>query len=266
MRHYIEGIAARGTSRIVLQGLRLGDSGIKELALWLCTGAASHIRTLDLTGNHISAKGARYLAEAIQEHTALEYIALGVNSLGPEGAQFLANALPSAGPLRYLDLWCNNLGGVGQMHLAQALEDDRSCELEDLRLGANMGSDEGGRFLAEALKVNSRLRRLDLTLNGLGPDGALYLADALRENTALTDLRLGGNNIGECGTLMLLNALREGKGALQNVELFGNGAKDRTVKGINRICRINRRCVDDPTGYWQCCRKYGKRYHEEQVG
>ena len=72
--------------------------------------------------------------------------------------------------------------------------------------------DEGAKALAEALKVNTTVEKLDLMYCGIGDDGAAALAEALRSNTSLTELVFEGNGISEQVKEVLRDAVagREG--------------------------------------------------------
>ena len=50
---------------------------------------------------------------------------------------------------------------------------------------------EGARYISEALKVNSTLKKLNLDINYLNDEGASIIAQALKENKALKELSLG---------------------------------------------------------------------------
>ena len=67
--------------------------------------------------------------------------------------------------------------------------------------------DEGAKALAEALKVNATVERLDLDRCGIGDDGAAAIAEALRSNTSLKYLFLQSNGIGEQGKQLLRDAV-----------------------------------------------------------
>lgn len=67
----------------------------------------------------------------------------------------------------------------------------------------------GAKALANGLKLNSSLRRLNLQENSLGMDGAIYVATALSENHGLHHINLQGNPIGESGARMITQAIEK---------------------------------------------------------
>ena len=80
--------------------------------------------------------------------------------------------------------------------------------IKELNLGYNDLGPNGSTALAEALKTNTSLARIDLRSNQIGPEGATALAKALTENTSITELYLGDNNIENTGATALANALK----------------------------------------------------------
>ena len=96
--------------------------------------------------------------------------------------------------------------------VAEILESNTS--VRKVFLGSNEAiGDEGAKALAEALKENATVERLNLSDCGIGADGAAALAEALRSNTSLTQLDLeyacwlDGNGVGEQGKQLLRDAV-----------------------------------------------------------
>lgn len=61
--------------------------------------------------------------------------------------------------------------------------------------------------MAEAIKINATLTKLDLGLNNIGKVGATAITDALKINTTLTRLDLSFNNIGPDGIAAILRQI-----------------------------------------------------------
>ena len=66
-----------------------------------------------------------------------------------------------------------------------------------LRLKSCGLGEGGGRALAEALRLNSTLKSLDIRLNDMGEGGGRALAETLRLNTRITSLNLWNNDLRE---------------------------------------------------------------------
>ena len=63
-------------------------------------------------------------------------------------------------------------------------------------------------ILAEALRVNGTLERLDLSLNRIDSLGAVALAQTLNTNQTLTELQLRNNDIGDDGAKGFVEVLQ----------------------------------------------------------
>ena len=55
---------------------------------------------------------------------------------------------------------------------------------------------EGGSHFASAIRENSSLEELDLSMNGIEEGASIVLSDALIENVALDRISLAGNPVG----------------------------------------------------------------------
>jgi hypothetical protein len=65
-------------------------------------------------------------------------------------------------------------------------EKEGRLDLYNQRIG-----DNGAKYLADVLKINTSITSIDLWSNNIGDDGAKYLADALKTNTSITNIYLG---------------------------------------------------------------------------
>jgi Ran GTPase-activating protein (RanGAP) involved in mRNA processing and transport len=83
--------------------------------------------------------------------------------------------------------------------LADALMVNKS--LVSINLTGNLKNDydKGAKWIGAALKVNTSLREIDLTHNGIYCEGSKLLGDALRENTTLFKIVLCNNCISNRG-------------------------------------------------------------------
>ncbi|CAF1527230.1 unnamed protein product [Adineta steineri] len=105
-------------------------------------------------------------------------------------------------------------------------------------LSNGIDDDEGACCLADALKINQAITRLDLTRNNIGPQGAQHLADALKINQTLKILSLSDNTIGEEGACYLSDALKINK-TLVTLHLHGNRINDKGAQCFADMMMIN---------------------------
>ncbi|KAL0238378.1 hypothetical protein GEMRC1_012851 [Eukaryota sp. GEM-RC1] len=86
--------------------------------------------------------------------------------------------------------------------LREVLEEMRNGSVSEVRLtndpwnskNEHIGND-GAIALADALKVNSTVTKINLECNSIGTEGAIALADALKVNSTVTKISLSSNSI-----------------------------------------------------------------------
>ena len=133
--------------------------------------------------------------------------------------------------LNGLNAWCKvrvlrpkdcRLERKGAERLAKAIARFLSAYLVGLFLEGNCTQEDGGRSLANTLRLNITLASLNLRFNGPGEGGMRELAETLRLNTTLKSLNLRENGLGEGGGRALAEALR----------------LNTTLKSLNLGCNI----------------------------
>ena len=120
--------------------------------------------------------------------------------------------------------------------LAEALKANSS--LTKLVLSVIYIGARGATALAEALKVNSTLTELSLDDNGIGDEGATGLAEALKVNSTLTELSLDDNGIGDEGATGLAEALKVNS-TLTALSLDANCIGDQGATGLAEALKVN---------------------------
>uniref|UniRef100_A0A4W5QVN1 NACHT LRR and PYD domain-containing protein n=1 Tax=Hucho hucho TaxID=62062 RepID=A0A4W5QVN1_9TELE len=168
------------------------EEGCYYLASALMTNP-SHLRELDLGGNHLRDSGINHLFAALKEpQCKLETLRLLGCGVTEESCASLASALSSnSSSLRELHLSHNNLQDSGVKLLSAGLGNTH-CKVEPLgkndrcfslcRLSCCWVTGEGFASLASALRSNpSHLRELDLKMNQPGDLGEKMLSDVLED-------------------------------------------------------------------------------------
>jgi hypothetical protein len=199
----------------------LGDEGARAVAGLLRRNRT--LRTLDLVNTGIGKAGLAAILDALAENPSVERLYLGgngiedaapiaallrarptlrelylsANRLGDEGCAVLAAALPASG-LGVLSLASNGIGQHGLDRLVaglgpglHALLLGHSPSARFVGAAPNHVGDPGAVRLADHLRGDTALRKLDLRGNGITTRGAKALAAALDENRTLTSLDLG---------------------------------------------------------------------------
>ena len=155
--------------------------------------------------------------------------------------------------LTILDLSSNNIGGeTGWIKASEVEGESKEVGAKVIYQGREMvvskGVDSDGELklsdvtgvlaIADALKINEVLNKLNISRNQIGPTGAAAIADALKGNAVLTHLDLGANRIRDQGAAAIAEALR-GNGVLKNLYMGYNQIGDEGAKALASALRVN---------------------------
>lgn len=124
--------------------------------------------------------------------------------------------------------------------LCKALE--LNTTLKKLYIGTSLMRD-GDRFsrsIAEALKINTSLEELTLSLSGIGDTGAQRFAEALASNSSLKKLNISSGFISDTGALALANALKTNE-SLKNLDVSEHEIGITGILALNEIEGISMR-------------------------
>ena len=157
--------------------------------------------------------------------------------LGPVDCIAIVNFLKMHNEILMINLRGNNIGCLGCKEISEFLGfstsvSDGNCKLSSLNLGYDFVTDEGVKYLAEALKhSNCKLNSLNLAFNELTKEGAKYLAEALKHsNCKLNSLNLAHNELTKEGVKYLAEALKHSNCKLNSLNLADNEFTDGGVK------------------------------------
>jgi len=165
---------------------QIGDEGAKAIGKALAINGV--LTSLNLQSNCIRYEGAAAIAEALQGNGVLTSLDVGWNSLTEEAALGIVRVERQRNKLTSLGLADCRIGPTGAAEIAEYVSGSRV--LKTLNLSHNqlcsvdiMGqvtySAVGITALAEALKVNGVLKRLDIRANDLGDEGEGAIRDAV---------------------------------------------------------------------------------------
>ncbi|RKG72805.1 hypothetical protein [Corallococcus terminator] len=182
-----DAVATSALRTLDLVDTGLGETGLAALVEQLLARDAP-LEWLYLSGNRLTARAARPLAELLRKSPRLLGLYLAANPLGDDSAEILAEALAENRTLLGLSLSSTGLGPRGARALAQALR--HHPVLESLELGhapstrvlqapPNRFGPEGAEALAGLLMANTHLRYVDLRNSDLSSEGTARLIAAL---------------------------------------------------------------------------------------
>ncbi len=123
-------------------------------------------------------------------------VRLGQSAVTPAGFKALAEGLCVSPTFESLFMDGTTLMPVGGIIAGITLQ-QKTCGLKKLSLTMCGLGDEGAKAIAGALKTNTTLTDLDLSSNGIENDGQLALAEAVRQNATLQVLTMTYTNWGD---------------------------------------------------------------------
>lgn len=183
----------------------------------------ARLTLLNLNCEFIGTTGVQKLAKSCEKcqvtsrdipthHSPLVGLWLEANGIYPRGAEAISQILQRSPEMKYLYTSNNNFGNSGVAHLAQAA----SRQLDVCHLGSNKIDHIGAEVIADVLlSEHSSIQTLVLDGNNLGDEGAKIIAEGLKKNKNLTKLDLRNNRIGKIGMLALLQVLKNDNMSLQ---------------------------------------------------
>ncbi|KAK9834878.1 hypothetical protein WJX81_005732 [Elliptochloris bilobata] len=195
--------SAPGLARLDLSGNLLEDDKARLLADGLARSRVTH---LSLAHNRIGDRGAKALAQLLEEPNTLEELVLDNNQILAPGGRALARALRGNPVLASLQLQLNRVGDEGACALAEALLGN--SRLQRLGLGANRLGFQAAAAFSWMLRSNSSLLALDVSCNPLTAAGGEELRSALQHNMGLLGLEMRHSQVSEEAEQAILMELR----------------------------------------------------------
>ena len=178
-----------------------GEAIIKELF----NDRHCTMTSLDFSYNNLDATAIHTIAEALCANTTLKDLKLRNIKLVESRGQEIVDALRNNKTITSLDLGCNNLDASKWEGEWNNLDEDID-EVYD-KYGVYAIIEEYAIAIANMIKENTTIVKLNLESNCLGEIGIHELANALRVNTTITNLNLSRNNLEEYGTQEIADAL-----------------------------------------------------------
>ena len=169
----------------------IGNYGITLLMKYMYERSASFGWKLNLRGNVMYKDGVSAIANALQSSTLLYRLTIRGNPIGGRGLLLLSKALITNSSLVKLDMsHCSlEISKENGPVLTEMLRKNKT--LRDINLAGNSKiSDLGVFFIAEGLKRNTVLEKLNIP--DVGPEGGKAIAEAVAANPSLrlSELRI----------------------------------------------------------------------------
>jgi hypothetical protein len=156
--------------------------------------------------------------------------------------KLLANELETNTKCQELTLTLVSISTIGICYITQMLKINKTIKHLDINLATIFPI--GFRILCEVLKNDNKIiQSLDLSRNeNLTDDSIVYIANMLKVNTTLKKINLQSNNITDVGMLQLCDALQNSNRTVKYLFLNKkNRITDASVDGIIEMIKVNKK-------------------------
>eukprot|EP00042_Codosiga_hollandica_P033796 m.230288 g.230288 ORF g.230288 m.230288 type:complete len:389 (-) comp54269_c0_seq1:279-1445(-) len=217
------------TQTLNLEGNLITDVGAEHLGKFLQVDR--HLTELDISFNHITARGCVAIAAGLASNTTLRKLSLIYNPIENEGAEALGEALTRNHTLTDLLLYRCSIGDQGAFIFSNCLIDHaESTSLRVLDLGSNRFKSEAVQAISGLIRYVDALESLSLRSSDLHPHDVEEICSNLVDNSTLKTLDLRNNAIGDRGAEQLAAALPQTQ--LQILDLQNNSIGERGIHAL----------------------------------
>nr|VDZ49639.1 paraflagellar_rod_component_putative/GeneDB:LmjF.36.4230 [Leishmania donovani] len=256
MNYLVDYIAASS----VIQHLNISNSLIDDAGLELLAEALqknTSLKVIELANCRITATGIQKLFAVLQKGICLvQEVNIANNNLDEGSVQYITAALRANPRLKTLNINVNpaispasmqEIAGLTMVNRAPPqirsvlpLIENNSKDVVVLDFSGKGVTldDDSVWLLAQALRLNSTVRQLNLSHNSFGDTGASYLADYLADNRTMLELNLSSCTIGNRGAQNLCKALATNQ-ALQSLDLSNNMMDADSLSALPLVLREN---------------------------
>ena len=168
-----------------------------------------HLKSLDLVSCGLTDRALSAITQDVRDPIPLKQLSLALNPIGPNGAKALACVLiHPMSTIESLLLFGCDLKDQGAKYIGQALKISETS-LVQIALSLNGITDDGVRFIVQALGKNHTLRDLYLAANSINSQSAIDLCKAVvARHAPLRVLSLSSNSIGDEAASSIIEAVR----------------------------------------------------------
>ncbi|CAG9315029.1 PPP1R37_5 [Blepharisma stoltei] len=195
MEKFSQSIVNSNLQILDLSSNQIGNEGSEKIGNMImgAYNGACPVKTLNLSKNDISTRGASYIFSSLRRNSTLKTLNLGNNPMvyGPS-QQFFAFLTDNV-CLNSLNLSNCELKSEGIHMFAEGLAKNQA--LKALILSGNEINDQGTESISYGIARNTNLKFLDLSSNKLKNKSGIALAQALKLNQTLSELNLRENNL-----------------------------------------------------------------------
>ena len=184
--------------KVDLDTCSLGDAGTKSLMCSIRRHIGPHTTVnthldIRLGRNEIHEDGASQIAEILNNTSITSELWLGCNPIGDKGLRNIFNGLKQNNTLKILDISYCSMTNAIVSSLTEAMNINKTLKRLDIS-GNPIICDKGLRLIFDSLKLNNTLKVLNVSFCGMTDAGVPSLAEAMDINTTLKRLDIFGND------------------------------------------------------------------------
>ncbi|KAJ7465181.1 hypothetical protein FB451DRAFT_1488663, partial [Mycena latifolia] len=224
----------------------ISATGARRIAKFI-TEHPERIETWYLAGNHLRAPGFQLLVDAMVKSPRITNVWLKRNPLTPDSTANIIRLITHTPNLRTLDLQNTELGDESVARMMSAIT-GQDLPLRNLYLNCNgIGRKAAAAIAGYLAHPACKLESLYVASNPIGDAGALPLADALKSNESLLRINMCSTGLTSTGVSALCTALAAHPrimsvdlAAANNTRVFGqryNSLADRAVPHVVALMR-----------------------------
>ena len=222
-----------------IAGNRLGNKGLMTLAnvFWASEKRICKLKKLNIADNNFEWPGLSRLFDSLNKNLYLETLILDNNSLSGKAVMCMVNFLWENESIRYLSMNNCRLETDACDALSNGL--DRNKTVETLHLANNYIKNQGAQSLAMAFSSpSSVIKDFDFQSCGIRDEGGIALADAMKVNTHIERVNLRDNSLYDDAALAIAEAAGVNKN-LKKLLLERNPISRKYMLEIEKIVRTN---------------------------
>ena len=246
--------------KINIMGVKLLPHHISSLMTYM-SNSSTQWNTLQLNRCNITDIGMSVLEQFISEKTStLEYVDLSDNNSSPwgvycaiirhcsvdsltlcgdHGMENYLNGIKQSLQMntKLISLTLHYITNNGIKKIAEAIK--VNIRLQKLNISNNWILDHGAIAISNSLKNNISLQEFDMSSNKITSEGAKYIAEAIQVNTTLKKLDLSSNALSNDGAAIISNSLQFNI-SLQELNISMNKITSKGAKYIAEAIQVNK--------------------------
>ena len=231
----------------------LGGINIEEIVNVMDNNTT--VQSLDLSSNHFNDDDAEKIVHGFFKSSTLQELDFSNNNITTKGASLISEFLQNGVKLRMS--WNNHFIDTGDslVDYAQKSISDidtrimanilrKNNTVTKLNLSQNRITANGAKSISKCINCNSALKEIDVSKNKISNFGLIKMAAAMKRNKTLQSLNVSFNNISDDGAIAISECLKNSNNILQALNLSHNKISDDGAVAISECLEGNNTLQD----------------------